>query len=133
MKSRMKSLHIFIGELNGVDYVISLTREGAISSIRSHYAFGDPKESSDAISDLWADELNTIGWRIREEKVNAEYVDVEVHLGNQSDSSHVSWTCPSCGISFSEDWNDHDELPITLICDCHEIRKYYLGQSGQIF
>lgn len=129
MKNRIKSVHIFVGECNGVDYTISLSKEGAEESIRSHFAFGDPNDSTCAISDKWADEINSLGWKIREEVVNAECILVKVNLGNQQETSHINWTCPACGISYSDDWGDHDELPILLICDCQHISKYYLGHS----
>jgi len=127
MRNSANKITIFFGTCYGIDYVISRTRDEAATAIESHYAFGDPASSPYAISEQWANTNSNDGWIIREEEVHAEHIKVKILIGPKSDTSHIKWGCPFCDNSFSEEWNEIDELPALLVCSCQGVRKFYLG------
>lgn len=129
MRNSANNITIFFGACYGIDYVISRTRAEAATAIQSHYAFGDPESSPYAICEQWANANFDDGWKIREEEVHAEQIKVRLLKGPESDTNHITWVCPFCNKSFSEEWNEIDELPALLVCSCQGVRKFYLGRE----
>jgi hypothetical protein len=39
-------------------------------------------------------------------------------LRRSEDGAKLCWTCPACGMAWSDPWSDEDELPVLLLCDC---------------
>lgn len=125
MLENSRTVSIYVPECHGKDYGFALSVESARSLLKNHYAFGDPSESEYAVSNMWAKSESDLGWRIREDKVEAW--DVPVELFTTKGEGHLSWTCPFCGTIYSEDWSEADTLPVLLRCGCMGKLKHFIG------
>ena len=56
------------------------------------------------------------GWTIVEQE--ADVIPVPVGIVSAGDSSELRWTCPACGMAWSDQWAPEDELPVLLLCVC---------------
>jgi hypothetical protein len=56
------------------------------------------------------------GWAIVEQE--ADVIPVPVGIVSAGDSAELRWTCPACGMAWSDQWSPEDELPVLLLCDC---------------
>lgn len=127
MTAQATTITIYLGEFSGRDYIFALDPAAAKKLVESSWRFGDPAESEDALSDQWAKAEGDDGWRIREVKVAALLIPVQLLL--EEGTGHVAWRCPECQVAYSDDWLSGDTLPILLSCGCSERSKYLVGDG----
>lgn len=118
-----------MGECYGKGYVFALNADSAVALVRTHYAFDDPVDSEYAVSDVWAKSTSDAGWQIREDKVEAYPIIVELMSANGL--GHVNWTCPFCKAAYSDDWSEGESFPILLRCGCTDESRYLIGDVSK--
>jgi hypothetical protein len=91
----------------------------ALSAKQARMAIDELATLDESVAPLPSD-LGTgdtsIGWRIVEQEVDVFPVPVEIVSG--AEGAELCWTCPACGMAWSDPWSDEDELPVLLLCDC---------------
>lgn len=127
----MTKTTIYVGRWNDRDCVYALDADVAVTSVKEHFAFGDPSQDQYAVGNTWATPTNDSGWRILSMVVDAPSIEIEIKAGNEDETSHVCWTCPICGESYSDDWELQDCLPVLLMCGCTDKSKFFLGVAPE--
>ena len=121
------NITIYVGKWNQREVCFALSKEEAISLVRNHWAFADPRDDETALGNEWASTKTGSGWRIEENVVAAEPVAVELIPLGDDDLSHAVWQCPFCKRHYSEEWTSECSLPLLLRCGCVPDSKFLVG------